>query len=92
MVGGTGTGMRLTVRFEKHGCVMVVYQLIQDIKLLLLQMVVLDIQTGDILTFSNIGSYNLSAESTEFELRVNTTSYGSNIQDSAGYSHQHIIT
>ena len=86
MVGGTGTGMRLTVRFEAWPGAGGLptntrYKVVA----------ITDGGTGysanDVLTFSNIGAYNLSAESTEFRLRVNTTSYGVNIQDSAGYSH-----
>ena len=86
MVGGSGTGMRLTVRFEAWpgpggSATNTRYKIVG----------ISDGGTGysanDILTFSNIGAYNLSSESTEFRLQVNTTSYGTNIQDSAGYSH-----
>ena len=86
MVGGTGTGMRLTVRFEAwpgNGGLPTNTRY----KVVALTDGGTGYTAGDILTFSNLGAYNLSAESTEFRLRVNTTSYGSNIQDSAGYSH-----
>jgi len=86
MVGGTGTGMRLTVRFEAWpgpggGATNTRYKIVG----------ITNGGTGysasDILTFSNVGGYALSSESTEFRLRVNTTSYGTNVQDSAGYPH-----
>ena len=86
MFGGTGTGMRLTVRFEawpgNAGLpTNTRYKVVA----------VTDGGTGysaaDELTFGNLGAYTLSSSPTEFRLKVNTTSYGVNIQDSAGYAH-----
>ena len=86
MVGGGGTGMRLTVRFEAwpgDGGLPTNTRY----KVVALTDPGVGYSVNDTLTFSNIGTYALSSESTEFRLRVNTTSYGSNVQDSAGYSH-----
>ncbi len=86
MVGGTGTGLRLTVRFEAwpgNGGLPTNsrYKVVA----------VVDGGTGysanDILTFPNIGAYSLSSESTEFRLRINTTSFGANVQDAGAYPH-----
>ena len=42
---------------------------------------------GNILTFPDIGAYALSSESTQFRLRINTTSFGSAAEDAGAYTH-----
>ncbi len=86
MVGGSGSGMRLTVRFEawpgdgglptntRYRVVAVVNG-------------GTGYAAGNILTFPDIGTYNLSAGSTAFRLQVNTTSFGINAEDAAAYPH-----
>ena len=86
MVGGSGSGMRLTVRFEawpgdgglptntRYRVVAVVNG-------------GTGYAAGNILTFPDIGTYNLSAGSTAFRLQVNTTSFGINAEDAAAYDH-----
>ena len=86
MVGGDGSGMKLTVRFEAWPGAGGLptntrYKVVA----------ILDGGTGytdtNILTFPDIGAYALSSESTKFRLQVNTTSFGSNAEDAAAYPH-----
>ena len=86
MVGGTGSDMRLSIRFEAWpgaggAPVNTRYKIIA----------IVDGGTGysagDILTFPDKDGYALSGGSTAFRLKINTTSYGNNIEDSAAYPH-----
>jgi len=86
MVGGTGTGLRLTVRFEAwpgNG------GLPTNTRYKVVAIVDggTSYSANDILTFPNIGTYLLSSESTQFRLRINTTSFGANVQDAGAYPH-----
>ena len=86
MVGGSGSGMTLTVRFEAWPGAGGLptntrYKVVA----------IIDGGTGytagNILTFPDIGAYALSSESTQFRLTVNTTSFGSNKEDGGAYPH-----
>ena len=86
MIGGSGTGMRLTVRFEawpggggnpnntRYKVVAIVNG-------------GTGYAGGDVLSFPDIGAYSISSGGSAFSLRVNTTSFGGNAQDGAAYSH-----
>ena len=86
MVGGDGSGMKLTVRFEAWPGAGGLptntrYRVVA----------IVDGGTGysatNTLTFPDIGAYNLSAGSTAFRLQVNSTSFGNNAEDAAAYPH-----
>ena len=86
MVGGSGSGMKLTVRFEAWPGAGGLptntrYRVVA----------IVDGGTGysatNTLTFPDIGAYNLSAGSTAFRLQVNSTSFGNNAEDAAAYPH-----
>ena len=86
MVGGDGSGMKLTVRFEAWPGAGGLptntrYKVVA----------IIDGGTGynanNTLTFPDIGAYALSSESTQFRLRINTTSFGSNKEDAGAYTH-----
>ena len=86
MVGGSGSGMRLTVRFEAWPGAS---GLPTNTRYRVVAVVNggTGYTAGNILTFPDIGTYNLSAGSTAFRLQVNTTSFGINAEDAAAYPH-----
>ena len=85
MFGGTGTGLRLTVRFEAwpgNGGLPVNTRY----KVVAIQDGGTGYSAGDELTFGTLGGYALG-QAQEFKLKINTVSYGANTQDAGAYSH-----
>ena len=86
MVGGSGTGLRVTVRFEAwpggggnpNNTRYKVVALVNPGS---------GYAAGDELEFPNIGAYNISSGSAAFGMRINTTSFGGNAEDGAAYPH-----
>ena len=86
MVGGSGTGLKVTVRFEAYpggggNPNNTRYKVVA----------IVDGGTGyaagDILNFPDIGAYSISSGSAAFGMKISTTSFGGNAQDGAAYSH-----
>tara|TARA_B100000925_G_scaffold186664_1_gene141064 strand:+ start:1 stop:1323 length:1323 start_codon:yes stop_codon:yes gene_type:complete len=86
MVGGSGTGLRVTVRFEAwpggggnpNNTRYKVVALVNPGS---------GYAAGDELEFPDIGAYSISSGSAAFGMRVNTTSFGGNAEDGAAYPH-----
>ena len=86
MVGGSGTSLRLAVRFEAWpgtggAPVNTRYKIVGVID------GGTDYAAGDVLTFPDAGGYPLSAGSSQLKLEINSTSFGANVQDAAAYPH-----
>ena len=86
MVGGSGTGLRVTVRFEAwpggggnpNNTRYKVVALVNPGS---------GYAAGDVLNFPDVGAYSISSGSAAFGMRVNTTSFGGNAEDGAAYPH-----
>ena len=85
MFGGTGTGLRLTVRFEAwpgNGGL----PTNSRYKVVAIVDGGTGYSAGDEFTFGTLGGYALG-QAQEFKLKINTVSYGANTQDAGAYSH-----